>query len=186
MSRLLAIILSIWLLTIPPTGYTEESGYTVDTVSPLIALFIYNFVNFVEWPAPAFKTKQSSINTCWYGESEASEFLMTLDGTLVGDRALKIYVSNNIKKLKSRCHVLFVEASRKAVLPEFWKNINYLFVLSIGEQQEFTKKGGIIRIVRTADQLEFDANINNAKEAGVELSSDLLHLARKIEGLKSK
>lgn len=149
----------------------------------LIALFIYNFVNFVEWPDVAFNETDSAINVCWYGESAASSFLQTMDGTLIVNRRLNTVISEEIQKLKTGCHVLFVEASRRAVLPDFWRNINYLFVLSVGEQQEFTEKGGIIRIVRTADQLEFDANINNAKEAGIFLSSDLLHLARKIKGL---
>ena len=174
--RAFFVLLAMGLHTQNARAQTQESD-------ALIALFIYNFVNFVEWPEVAFDKSESAINACWYGESAASRFLQTMDGTLIGNRPLNTVISEEIQNLKTGCHVLFVEASRRAVLPDFWKNINYLFVLSVGEQQEFTDKGGIIRIVRTADQLEFDANINNAKEAGIFLSSDLLHLARKIKGL---
>ena len=167
------------------TQESQQQEKTYDTGSPLIALFIYNFVNFVEWPAPAFEQKTSPINACWYGSSKASQFLKTLHGTPVGDRELHITISEDVQSIKTGCHLLFIEESRKAVLPDFWKNINYMFVLSIGEQEEFTEKGGIIRIVRTADQLEFEANVHNARGAGVFLSSDLLHLARKIKGLNS-
>ena len=53
-------------------------------------------------------------------------------------------------------------------------------MLSIGEEKDFTTNGGIINIMRTTDQVQFEVNISNALENGLFISSDLLSLARKI------
>ncbi len=83
--------------------------------------------------------------------------------------------------LKSGCQILFVGADQRTRLPELWKHINYLYVLSMGEQQGFADSGGIVNILRTTDQVQFEINISNALSNGLFISSDLLSLAREIK-----
>ncbi|WP_096086310.1 YfiR family protein [Agaribacterium haliotis] len=147
----------------------------------LTALFLFNFVNFAEWPKEAFASADAPIQMCLYGSIPFSSYLNAVDGTLIGSRKLNIKQTQKLDDIRSGCHMLFVSQDRHAELPEFWLDINYYYVLSVGEQEAFTDRGGIINIMRTTDQLTFDINVGNALEAGLFLEADLLHLARKIK-----
>lgn len=145
------------------------------------ALFLYNFANFVEWPEDAFKETESPIEMCLFGNVPFSAFMDVVDGTLIGDRELHISTSQNIKDIENGCHILFVGEDQRLHLREFFKQIKYVYVLSVGNQKGFADQGGIINILRTTDQLEFEINITNAMQSGLFISSDLLSLAREIK-----
>ena len=144
------------------------------------ALFLYNFANFVTWPEKAFNDNVQPIHMCLFGDIPFGTILDAVDGTLIGDRPLKITRTNKIKDIAEGCQILFVGDERRALLPEFWKQIKYTYVLSVGEQEKFTVNGGIINIMRTTDRMQFDVNISNAIKNGLFISSDLLMLAREI------
>ncbi len=144
------------------------------------ALFLYNFANFVSWPEQAFKSAKEPIHMCLFGEIPFGTILDNVDGTLIGDRPLRITRTDEISDIAEGCQILFVGDGRRALLPEFWQQIKYIYVLSVGEQKEFTDRGGIINIMRTTDRMRFDVNISNAIKNGLFISSDLLMLAREI------
>ena len=150
------------------------------------ALFLYNFANFVEWPDSAFPNKATPIRMCLYGDASFGSFLDTVNGTLIGDRELRIIRAHEKKDIEEGCHILYVGLDRKIELPTFFKQIKYMYVLSIGERSDFVEKGGIVNIVRTSDQVQFDINISTAIKNGLWVSSDLLSLARQIKRLNKE
>lgn len=144
------------------------------------ALFLYNFANFVEWPDSAFEAKEAPIRLCLYGDVPFGIFLDEVEGTLIGERELLINRADNLEDIKNGCQILFVGDDKKVILPTFWDQIKYLYVLSIGEEKGFASKGGIVNILRTTDKVQFEVNISNAITNGLFISSDLLNLARRI------
>ena len=84
-------------------------------------------------------------------------------------------------EIKSGCHILYVGEDERVHLPRFWSEIQYVYVLSVGERRGFADKGGIINIMSTRNQLQFEVNIENAINNGLFLDSDLLSLARSIK-----
>jgi len=144
------------------------------------ALFLYNFANFVEWPTDAFKDSKSPLRMCLYGSVPFGGFLDAVDGTRIRDRHLKIIRTSNSAEIEPGCHILFVGTEHLDVIEQLFKNMNHLFVLSIGNVEGFTDKGGIVNILRTKDQHRFDINLSKAIENGLLIDSDLLSLARII------
>lgn len=145
------------------------------------AQFVYNFANFVEWPKDAFPNAESPIKVCLFGEVDFAPFLYAYSDTLVGSHALKIQRANEIEEIRAGCHILYVGQDERVKLPTFWQQIQYIYVLSIGDRQGFTEKGGIINILRQQDRMQFEVNIENALANGLFLDSDLLALARVIK-----
>ncbi|GLS25674.1 YfiR family protein [Marinibactrum halimedae] len=145
------------------------------------AIFIYNFANFVEWPDDAFLSTNSPLKVCLYGSVPFGIFLDAVNGTLIGQRQLMVVRTANIETLEDGCQILFVGQDKRAQLPDFWSNIKYVYVLSVGEQEGFVDNGGVINILRTTDRVQFQINISNALEQGLFLSSDLLSLAREVK-----
>lgn len=144
------------------------------------ALFLYNFANFVEWPRDAFVDQSSDLKMCLYGAVPFGEFLDIVNGVKVRDRTLQVIRTTNYEKIQSGCHILFVGIDHIAELEQFFKNLNHLFVLSIGNTTDFARKGGVVNILRTSDQEQFEINLAKAIENGLLISSDLLSLARII------
>lgn len=144
------------------------------------ALFLYNFANFVEWPSDAFTDQSSPLKMCLYGAVPFGEFLDIVNGVMVRDRTLKVIRTTDYSQIQSGCHILFVGIDHHKELDTFFKNLNHLFVLSIGNVKDFAHKGGVVNILRTTDQQQFEINLTKAIENGLLISSDLLSLARII------
>ncbi len=145
------------------------------------AQFIYNFANYVEWPESAFKKAGDPLTVCLLGRLGFASYLQAFDGAFVGENPLKIVVSEKLNDVRSGCHILYVSKQAEVELPDIWNQIEYMYVLSVGNRSEFTDNGGIINIFRTSDRVQFDVNIDNALLNGLFLDSDLLSLARTIK-----
>lgn len=145
------------------------------------ALFLYNATNVVEWPADAFADPRSPLRLCVYGAAPVHEALEAVDGTLIGERRLQIVSASTLNDLRDGCHILFIGRDRQVNLPQFWSEISYLYVLSVGEQVDFTARGGGINILRGSDGLQLDINVNILQANGLFINSDLLSLVREIE-----
>jgi len=149
------------------------------------ALFLYNFANFVEWPKKAFENSRSPLRMCLFGNIGFAPMLGAFDGALIGERELSVLITGDIKKIENGCHILFVGEDQQKNLPMFFKQIQYLYVLSVSEQEDFVNQGGVISIVNTSKQLQFDINLSVASANRLSISSDLLSLAREIKRLKN-
>lgn len=147
------------------------------------ALFLYNFANFVEWPEDAFANSTAPLRLCVFGKVQFGAFLKTVDGTLIGNHPLQITQTSQLAEIESGCHILFVAREQRVKLPQFFSQIKYMYVLSVGDRKGFADKGGIINIVRTADQMQFEINLATAMANGLLISSDLLSLAREVKRL---
>jgi len=144
------------------------------------ALFLYNFANFVVWPADAFKKQASPLRMCLYGNVPFGGFLDAVDGTRIRDRNLKIVRTSDSVEIEPGCHILFVGTEHLDEIEQLFKNMNHSFVLSIGSVKGFTDKGGVVNILRTQDQNKFEINLSKAIKNGLLIDSDLLSLARII------
>ena len=170
--------LTHWLLSLFILFFSVRAQ--ADAGSEIKALFIYNFANFVDWPAKAFKSTDAPLQICLYGQVRFETMLQQFAGTPIGTHELQITQTDRLEQIQTGCHILFVAEDRLAQLPDFFNQIQYLYVLSVGEQSAFTSNGGIINMFRTEDQMSFDINLDAATSNGLVISSDLLALARQI------
>lgn len=175
-SKVIRSLLFLILLAVSTAGQAQDEQAK--------ALFLYNFANFVEWPESAFASNAAPLTLCVFGEIDFGAFLTEVDGTLIGNHPLKIISTLKKSDIESGCHILFVSYEQRIRLPEFFTKIKYMYVLSVGDREGFADKGGIINIVRTSDQMQFEINITTALKNGLTVSSDLLSLAREIKRIE--
>lgn len=175
-SGLIVSLTLMLVLSLPSHGAQDRK------MLQLKALFLYNFANFVEWPKSAFKNNQSPINMCLLGDVPFSGFLKAVNGTLIGNRSLQVSKSESPDLLPDHCHMLFVGNDLKSDINSYIKRGRYLYVLSIGEQDGFIENGGMVNIFRASDRVQFDIDLNRVSAQGLHINSDLLSLARKING----
>jgi hypothetical protein len=101
-----------------------------------------------------------------------------LEGKNLGGRPFAIAIFNTISDLRAT-DVLFIHTDRQQTLETALRTIHGLPVLTVGESDDFTELGGIVRLVREGNKMRFDVNVGAAAQAGLKIQAQLLKLARK-------
>jgi hypothetical protein len=138
----------------------------------LKAAFIYNFVQFVEWPEDSFADAKSPIVITVLGENP---FEMALEkvtsGKLIRGREIVVRYARTAGDV-GRTQVLFVAASERG------KTEGGAGVLTISDADNFTASGGVIRFFSEENKLRFEINTAAAQRAKLKVSAKMLQLAR--------
>jgi hypothetical protein len=154
----------------------EAAETTPDRHAQMTAAYVFNFVKFVEWPPGEFADE---LVVCFVGAPEVRAALAASVGnkqaTMSAART-KNLVARDVPAGTSleECQVIFLSGT-KAVIPK------HRAALTIGESDDFTLRGGIIRLYTESNRLRFIINVDNAKREGIQVSSNLLKLATHVE-----
>lgn len=170
----LLILFCSCLLFIQPLQAAEEDTHQA------IALFLYNFANYVDWPDDAFRSKNETLNMCVVGKARFVPYLDAFEGALIRKRRLTIVKLPQLN-LDKRCHMLFLDDEEKKMI----ENIQVIhmsdFVLSISDDDNFVEDGGVVSVYAREEAVQFDVNLGQALRNGLYISSDLLGIARSVK-----
>lgn len=166
-----------WALWPGGALYAQEQKPTEYQVK---AAFIYNFLQFIEWPVKPNKKLHPSFNLYILGENPFAAVFENYQGETVQGRKLSIRHSQSIHDLKD-VQVLFITHSEKNRLPTILKQTNELGILSIGDSEGFGQQGVMINFFIERNKVRFEINMDAARRAGFKISSHLLKLAKIIQ-----
>lgn len=142
------------------------------------AAFIYNFTQFVEWPADSFADADAPLIVAVVGDDPFGGALQqAFAGKLVGTRRVVVRNLATVDQI-GPCQLLFVPASQAASLPTILKRLNGAPTLTVGESDGFTADGGGICFYTENNKLRFEVNLDASEQARLKISSKLLKLAR--------
>jgi hypothetical protein len=108
----------------------------------------------------------------------ASALLAAAEGKTI--RGRKLLIKSFTPDSVGHCHVLFVGDSAGASPGDLLKKTGTDAVLTIGESQNFTDNGGIIRFSLEDRKVRFEINAAAAERARLQVSSKLLKLAKVV------
>ena len=138
------------------------------------AAYLYNFVQFVEWPPPA---ETGPLTICVAGRNPFGPALAnTIRGESVNGRPLTVRV---ILEPQGDCDVVFVPDG--AATAAYLRAARGTPQLTVGEHDDFLAQGGIINFIREQGKIRFEINTEAAAKADLRISSRLLRLARNAE-----
>jgi hypothetical protein len=144
------------------------------------ALFLYNFINFVDWPADSSIHTSPTINVCVIGDDPFDNALDDIRDKTVKDKKLAIRFYRPYDEPKG-CHLLFIPASEKRHAAHILKSLRDANVLTVGDTDETARQGAIIGFYIEQKKVRFVINIEAAKRAGLKISAKLLKLAKIIK-----
>lgn len=144
------------------------------------ALFIFNLVQFVEWPASAFPQPDSPLYIGVLGTDPFGDALVTATkGEKVGGRPLVVINGRTLEELR-QCQLVFVSRSESARIDAILAAYAGRPVLTVGDMPNFASRGGVLNFYRDGGKVRFDLNRAAAKAADLKVSAQLVRLAKLV------
>ena len=172
--RLSARILLLWL----SWGLWSYAPAAIGDDLPeyrLKAAILYNFAAFTEWPAEVGNT----LNLCVYGQDPFGEELDALQGQAVGGRRLAVHRKASIETLRG-CQIVFIAGPVHGGLPRVLDSLRGAAALTVAESPGAVRQGVALNMTVVQNRIVFEANLQAARGAGLNLSSKLLRLAKEV------
>jgi YfiR/HmsC-like len=162
----------LWSGPAAPADVTVAGEYQVK------AIFLYNFVQFITWPAAAFPDAHTPIIIGILGDDPFGPSLEdAVRGEVIDGRALTIKRFKGIEEVV-RAHMLFVSKSETGRLSQILAAVQGRSILTVGESEAFAHQGGIINFITVGNKVRYEINVEAAKRAHLDISSKLLRLAK--------
>ena len=159
-----------------PTELTATREYQVK------AVFLFNFTQFVEWPADAFAHANTPLVIGVLGEDPFGAYLdETVRGETVNGRPLIVARYRRVQEIGD-CQILFISRSETEQLEQILASLVGKPVLTVGDVEGFARRGGMIDLATVSGRIELRINLEAAKAARLTISSKLLRPARVVPG----
>ena len=143
--------------------------------------FLYNFAQFVQWPADAFRDSGAPLTICVAGDNPfQGDIQQSLRGRTVAGHPVEVKNLNPHEDLRG-CQMIFVRAAEMKANPGILAGARRSSTLTVGEAKGFAERGGIINLMREENKLRFEVNIDAAAQTRLRISSKLLALAKIIK-----
>ncbi len=168
----------------------------------LKAAFLYNFVNFVDWPEQRIANSNQPITIGVIGSRDFLKALEPIKTKKIRGRRILIKHFADYEKLKKSegsddrqrnkkiemlktLDVLFLCAREFGPIESSGRIVKALKgspVLTVGETDGFLESGGIINFLMEDEKVRFEINNTAAKQAKLKIRSKLLRLAKRVIG----
>jgi hypothetical protein len=143
------------------------------------AAFLFHFARLTEWPATALPEGQPFVVAILGRDPFGPALHRVLEGQTAHGRPLEVHRAPSLEDLPRRAHIVFVAGSAPSEVARMRRRFEGQPVLTVGEQDRFCEKGGMVNFLVTAEgRVRFEINVRAAEEGGLKVSSQVLKLAR--------
>jgi hypothetical protein len=160
-------------------------GVRVEAQAPMAesqvkAMFVYNFLKFVEWPADLSVGLKDPFVVLIIGEGATADATERfLESKTIGEQPVVVRRTEWDQSLAGVRAAFVVEQDPKK-LHRILDAAATAGVLTIGEGESFTTRGGVIALLVHDRKVRFDVDTSAAQSAGLRVSSKLLALTRAV------
>jgi hypothetical protein len=157
------------------------------------AAFLYNFIQFVDWPKEKTPDQDDPIILGIIGEYPFGDSFEPIENKQIKGRKSLIKRFEGIDKLKKssdkgkskidsirRCHLLFICSSEQDHIKEIINLVKGCGVLTVGETSNMLESGGVVNFLVEENKVRFEINLTAARDEKLTIRSQLLRLATKV------
>ena len=180
--RLTVFWLVLFLLL--PGGGTNLFAQATSKEYQIKAAFLFNFMQFVEWPPTVFKNADDPFRIGVLGQDPFNAALEdTVQGETISNHKIIVEHAMQVDDLKN-CQLIFISKSEKKHVAEILSALDDKPVLTVSEIEGFAERGGGINFYLEGNKVRFEVNPDAARHDGLKVSSQLLNLGKIIETAK--
>jgi hypothetical protein len=144
----------------------------------LKAAIVYNLLHFIDWPGEAAPASGGLLTLCVESGTSLLPPLQALQGRPVRQARLAL---RELQPLDSprRCHAVYAEAGGR-LLATLRRQPGDASLLVISDEERKDNDGVCVHLALEAGRVVFDVDMALARRSGLQFSSRLLRLARKV------
>lgn len=185
------LTLSIALQGIPALAYDDKSD--LNREYQIKAAFLYNFMQFVDWPEEKVSDTNDPIILGIIGDDPFGDAFKPIESKRIKGKKSLIKRFEGIEKLKKsddkgqskielirQCHLLFICSSEKENLKDVINLVSGYDILTVGETPNMLESGGIVNFLLDENKVRFEINLSTARRENIKIRSQLLRLAKKV------
>lgn len=141
------------------------------------AVFLFNFAQFVEWPARAFAEPPDPLVIGILGDDPFGSYLDDLvHDEMIGRRPVTVRRYRRVEEIAA-CHILFISRSEATALEKILGGLKNRSVLTVGDAEDFSRHGGMVRFATENGKIRLRIDVEAAKAAELTISSKILRAA---------
>ncbi len=185
------LALSIALQVLPVLANDNKSD--LNREYKIKAAFLYNFIQFVDWPKEKISGKNDPIVLGIIGKDPFGDSFKPIENNQIKGKKSIIKRFDGIEKLKKssdkgksdieslrKCHLLFICSSEEDNLKDIINLVSENCVLTVGETSNMLKSGGVINFLVDENKVRFEINLSAARQEKIKIRSQLLRLAKNV------
>jgi len=151
------------------------------------AAFLYNFAKFIEWPDDE---SDQVLQFCMAGTGKMNAAMKAIVGKKIRGRVIQVRQLDKYNEAPG-CNLVFVARSNGTPSKAILSSMTEQGIVTIGDGDKFVHYGGMISFTTkkakkgsdaTKNRVGFAVNMDAARKAGVQISSELLKLATVVQG----
>jgi hypothetical protein len=169
-----------FILSLPAfdPGHAQEESKEYQ----LKAAFLFNFAQFVKWPANSFPSADVPFYIGILGDDPFGPALEeTIQGETIDNHKLKVVRGRTFDDLKD-CQLIFISKSEESHMAQIFAELDSRPILTVSEVGDFAKNGGDIDFYLSGGKVRFEINPQSAQRCGLKISSQLLNLGKIVTG----
>jgi hypothetical protein len=171
-----ALLLTLTSLVAPGAAPAPQ-----DAEYKIKSAFLYNFAKYTQWPATAFPRQGTPLVLAVVQHQKfAKAVSASLSSKSVRNRKIIVRTYDEVRNLELP-HILFVGSLNAADWRQVVRKCEGRPVLIVGDAPEIVRTGGMIRFYIDRKKVRFEVNPKVAQEAGLQISSQLLKLAKIVK-----
>lgn len=183
-----ALTLAVFLVSPDGTASVRAAGNGAPEARyNLMAVFLYNFASFVDWPADPVLDK-GPIVIGVLGRNPFQSAAAAIEKKTVNGRPIRFRTFAAVADLEPT-HILFLDREAAGQLGAARRRLQGHAVLTVGETDDFTRQGGVVRFFEVAARetgaadrsLGLEINEKLAQELNLQIRSKLLRLATVVD-----
>jgi hypothetical protein len=167
---------AIWAAVFSGSGAAQRTTSAEDDIK---AAFLFNFTQFVEWPAAAAAPAEPFRICVVADPAFGAAVERTVAGESINHRAIARSTPASPEAARA-CQILFVGRQDSDQLDRWLAAVKGLPVLVVGESRAAWEQGVHINFVLENNRVKFDVNKDEATRSGLVISSKLLRVARNV------
>lgn len=179
---LLALFLACPAKTVEP-AYARNKVNS-PTINELKAIYLYNFLKFVQWPENTCKIHDGRTRLISVlGDSPFNKILKAMQEKLKeSDKDFQLIFHGPYRKDMefTCCCLMFITASEQTNLPAILKKLAGKPILTVSDLESLYDQGIMITMVTYENRIRWVINRQPVNKSGLKLSSKLLDIATKV------
>jgi YfiR/HmsC-like len=175
--------LAACVLALPGAAARPSSASHQPTEVEVKAAFLYHFAQLVTWPDSPEAAAAPIVIVVLGQDPFGNRLEATIGDATVRGRPLRIERVATPADLSVAPHILFIASTALTDVERALAAVQGSPVLTVGILKGFARQGGMVEFRLTADsRVAFDINVRSVGTAGLKMSSQLLKIARVVEG----